>query len=149
MSTIEGLYAQPATGRRSATLLGATRDENALTLPRSESGIKRIKPNNYDDLKLDEFLRLNDTNYEIWRINIIRLFRLCRVEGYVKGTLLCPDPNADLEGAENWAYNDNFTRTLISWNVTPSELVHILACGSVHEMWKNLEDVHVLYLRIH
>jgi hypothetical protein len=73
---------------------------------------------------------------------MISKFQLCGVEGYVNGTIRCPDPAADLEGVENWSCNDNFARVLISWNVTPPEQVHILGCDSAHEMWKNLENVH-------
>ena len=73
---------------------------------------------------------------------MIEKLQSCGVEGYVNGTIRRPDPAADLEGLENWSCNDNLARVLISWNVTPSEQVHILGCDSAHEMWKNLEDVH-------
>ena len=114
------------------------RDEKAL--PRSESGIERIKPSDYDDIiELDESLCLNDTNWLEWRVEMIQIFQVCGVEGYVKGTLLCPDPNVDPEGAENWSYNDTYTRFIISLNVTRSQKKNTLMCNSAHEVWANLE----------
>jgi hypothetical protein len=56
-----------------------------------------------------------------------------------KGTLLCPDPNVDPEGAENWSCNDYYTRVIISLNVTESQKRDILMCNSAHEVWTNLE----------
>lgn len=121
MASVEGSVAQPATGHESATVPD-TRDEKALS--RSESGktgIERIKPSDYDHIiQLDESLCLNDANWVFWRVNIIKILQNCGVQGYVKGTLRCPDPNHDPEGAENWSYNDAYTRLIISINVTSS-----------------------------
>jgi gag-polypeptide of LTR copia-type len=138
MTTVAGSDAQPATGYRSATVPG-TRDEKPLAL--SGSGIERVKPSDYDGIiKLDESLRLNDTNWVFWRVDIIEIFRHCGVEGYVKGTLLRPDPNVDPDGAENWSYNDAYTRFIISLNVTQSQKVNTLMCNSAYEVWAKLED---------
>jgi gag-polypeptide of LTR copia-type len=137
MTSVVGSDARPATGHGSATVPN-TRDEKAL--PRSECGIERIKPSDYDDIiKLDEFLCLNDTNWVFWRVDIIEIFRLCGVEGYVKGTLICPDPNVDPEGAENWSYNDAYTRLIISLNVTQSQKENTLMCKNAHKVWAKLE----------
>ena len=138
MTSVEVSDAQPATGHGSATVPD-TRDEELL--PRSESGIQRIKPSDYDDItELDESLRLNDTNWLEWRVEMIQMFKLCGVEGYVKGTLLCPDRNVDPEGAKDWSYNDSYTRLIISFNVTRSQKEkNTLNCKSAHEVWANLE----------
>jgi hypothetical protein len=139
MTSVESSDAQPATGHRSAATVPDTRDEKVL--PRSESGIERIKPDDYDSIiKLDESLCLNDTNWVFWRVDIIEIFRLCGVEGYVKGTLLCPDPNVDPEGAENWSYNDVYTQFIISLNVTQSQKVNTSMCNNAYEVWAKLED---------
>jgi hypothetical protein len=76
----------------------------------------------------------------VWRGLITSIFRLCGVEAYVKGTLLCPDPKVDPEGAENWSCNDAFSQIIISFNVTQSQRLNISMCNNAHEMWKNLED---------
>ena len=133
-------HPQPAKRQRT-TADPDTRDEKAL--PRSEAGIKQIRksPTNHF-IKLPGSLRLNDTNWDVWRAHMITQFQNCGVEGYVNGTIRCPDPAADLEGVDNWSCNDNFARVLISWNVTPREQVRILGCDSAHEMWNNLEDAH-------
>jgi hypothetical protein len=134
-------YPQPANGQRTAASPGS-RDEKAL--PRSEPGIKQIRTSRFNDyiVKLEDSLRLGNTNWVVWQAHMITKFQRCGVEGYVNGTIPCPDPADDLDGVENWSCNDNFARVLISWNVTASEQVHILGCDSAHEMWKNLEDVH-------
>ena len=140
MTSVEGSDAHPATGHRSA-MVPDTRDENALPRSESQAGIERIKPDDYDDIiKLDEFLCLNDTNWVTWRVHIIKIFRLCGVEEYVKGTLLCPDPKVDPKSAENWSCNDAYTQLIISFNVSQSQRSNTSMCNNAHEMWKNLED---------
>jgi hypothetical protein len=137
MASVEGSDAQPATGHGSATVPD-TRDERALL--RSESGIERIEPDDYDGIiKLDESLCLNDTNWVFWRVEMIETFQLCGLEGYVKGTLLRPDPNVDPEGAVNWSHNDVYTRFIISLNVTKSQKVNTSMCNNAHEVWAKLE----------
>ena len=143
MTSVEGSDAHLATGRRFATVPD-TRDENALPRSESQAGIERIKPGDYDDIiKLDESLCLNDTNWVFWRVEIIEIFGLCGVEGYVKGTLLYPDPNVDPESAEHWSYNDAYTQYIISLNVTQSQKVNTLLCNNAHEVWAKLEDANV------
>ena len=148
MKTVEGTrpfrtqpYPQPGNGQRTAAAPGS-RDEKAL--PRPEPGVRRIRTSHFNDfiLKLEDPLRLGNTNWVVWQTRMITKFNRFGVERYVNGTIPCPDPAADLEGAENWSCNDKFARDLISWNVTASEQVHILGCDSAHKMWKNLEDVH-------
>ena len=135
-------YAQPAKRQKTAFAPApGTQDEKAL--PRSEGGIKQVKKSHFNDfIKLDDSLRLDATNWDVWQAHMITKFQLCGVEGYVNGTIRCPDFATDLEGVENWSCNDNFARVLISWNVTPREQVHILGCNSAREMWINLENVH-------
>jgi hypothetical protein len=141
MTTVVGSDAQPATGHGSATVPADTRDERASPRSLAGSGIlERIKPSDYDDIiKLDEFLCLNDTNWVRWHIEIMNVFRICGVEGYVKGTLPRPDPTVDPEGAESWSYNDAYTRLIISFNVTQSQKSNTSMCKNAHEVWKDLE----------
>jgi len=74
-------------------------------------------------------------------VDINAIIELCGVEGYVKGTLLRPDPNIDPEGAENWSYNDAYTRLIISLNVTQSQKMNTSMCNNAREVWNRLEDV--------
>ena len=96
-----------------------------------------------DFIKLEDSLRLDDRNWVVWRAHMITKFQCCGVEGYVNGTIRCPDPAADLDGMENWSCNDNFARVLISWNVTPLKQVHIMGCDSarISRMSTDLRDV--------
>lgn len=137
MTSVGGSDAQPAsTGNGSAMVPGTLASPHTHT----QSGIERIKPNDYDDIiKLDESLFLNNTNWLEWREDILDIFRVCGVEGYVEGTLLRPDPNLDPEGAENWSHNDSYTRLIISLNVTRSQKENTLMCHSAREVWTNLE----------
>jgi hypothetical protein len=84
---------------------------------------------------------LDDTNWVVWRAHLILKFRCCGVEGYVNGTIPCPDRNVDPKGAENWSYNDAYMQHIILSNVTRSD-VHYLVCDNAHEMWKNLAEDH-------
>lgn len=79
MTSVESSDSQPATGLDFA-MVPDTRGEEVL--PRSESGMERIKPSDYDDIvQLDESLRQNDTNWLEWRSEMIPIFELCGVEG--------------------------------------------------------------------
>lgn len=72
---------------------------------------------------------------------MILKFRCCGIEGYVNGTIPCPDRNVDPKGAKNWSHNDAFMQHIILSNVA-SEEVHYLGCDSAYEMWKNLAEAH-------
>ena len=132
-SVEEGSDTQPATSHESA-MVSDTMDEEAL--PHSQPGIKRIKPRT---IKLDESLCLNDTNWAAWRVRMANIFRVCGVEGYVNGTLLCPDYNVDPEGARNWSFNDIYTQMIISLNMTRPQRKKTWMCDNAHEEWAILE----------
>jgi hypothetical protein len=85
---------------------------------------------------------LNDTNWVAWYVHITKILKMCGVEGYVKGTLICPDHNVDSEGARKWSSNDAYAQVIISMNVSPSEYTNIPMCDNAHEMWENLECAH-------
>jgi hypothetical protein len=139
MTSVQGSDAQPATSHVTVSAtVSDTRDEKAL--PRSWSGIERIKPSDYYHIiQLDEPLRLDDANWVFWRVDMLKIFQICGLEGYVKGTLRCPDPSGDPEGAENWSYNDAYTQFIISLNVTQSQKENTLMCNNAHEVWAKLE----------
>ena len=65
---------------------------------------------------------------------MILIFRVCKVEEYIKGTLLCPDPNVDPEGASNWSYNDAYTHLIIFMSHNDGVVVLM----DVHEIQKSL-----------
>ena len=132
---------RPDKRQRTATA-PATRGKKALPHSGPAGGIVKKKSQFNDLIKLEDSLRLDNTNWVAWQAHMFTMLQCYGVEGYVNETIRCPDPAVDLDGVWNWSCNDNFARVLISWNVTPPEQVHILGCDSAHEMWKNLKDVH-------
>jgi gag-polypeptide of LTR copia-type len=61
---------------------------------------------------------------------------------YVDGTVKQPSSARDPVGAENWHFNDTYTRVLIGRNIAASEKCHIRGCETAHDMWTNLQKVH-------
>ena len=61
---------------------------------------------------------------------------------YVDGTIKWPSSTRDPVSAENWHFNDTYTRVLIAKNIAQSEKCHIQGCESAHDMWNNLRKIH-------
>ena len=70
------------------------------------------------------------------------LFKLVKVNGYVYGTIECPNADEDPLGADNWEYNDTYAQIMISINVAQSEKMHTSGANSAHRMWLNLQSMH-------
>jgi hypothetical protein len=142
MTTCSHPQLEPAKRQKTAAGPSGTRAEEALPR-RSEADIVQEMKSHFNDfIKLEGSLRLDETNWAVWRAQMIRKFNRCGVVGYVNGTSRCPDNLADREAVGSWTRNDNLARVLISWNVTLPEQVKIMECRSAHEMWKSLEIYH-------
>ena len=85
---------------------------------------------------------LNDTNWAIWKTRMRRMFKQCRVSGYVYGDIERPDPALDPVGAENWDLNDNYAGMLIFENISIPQTIHVGQDLTAHQMWSNLEAIH-------
>ena len=72
-------------------------------------------------------------------------FKLCRLIGYIDGTIVHPDPHVDAEGAENWDMNDILAQKLIQGSTADKQVIHTNALHSAKEMWNNLESVYQLH----
>lgn len=70
------------------------------------------------------------------------ILTVCGLTEYVKGEIWRPDPTIDSNGANNWAFNDNYAKNLIKNNIGPSQMVHIGQCTTAHEVWRDLVAVH-------
>jgi gag-polypeptide of LTR copia-type len=77
-----------------------------------------------------------------WQARMTHMLRMCGVDEYVDGQIQCPDPTIDPEGAENWAFNDDYAKRLIRKNILYTQTVHVSRCVTAHEMWRNLKAVH-------
>lgn len=102
--------------------------------------IEKIKAGAPSITKLTE--PLSENNWIAWRERMKRVFRYCRVEEYITGTIYRPEEDEDVVGAKSWDYNDNYAQMMIVNNITSSEMVHIGQCANAKAMWDNLEAVH-------
>ena len=78
---------------------------------------------------------LNDTNWAIWKTRMRRMFKQCRVSGYVYGDIKRPDPTFDPVGAENWDLNDNYAGMLIFENISIPQTIHVGQDLTAQQMW--------------
>ena len=115
-------------------------NQSAQTVPRRprrvETSIARLRA------KVIRTNPLDDANWTHWRMKMTPILTMCGVKGYVEGQIQCPDPTVDPDGANNWAFNDNYAKHLIGMNIGPTQVVHVSRCATAHEMWRNLKDVH-------
>jgi len=51
--------------------------------------------------KSSEILDNQSKNWSAWSQSMVLLFKLFKVQDYVQGKVTCPDPQDNLEGAEN------------------------------------------------
>ena len=86
--------------------------------------------------------RLTGPNWVTWRVHMMSLLALCKVESYVCGEINQPNKEEDPVGYENWRKNDNYTKHLITQNVADKPLVHIQHGSSSYTAWHNLEAIY-------
>ena len=103
--------------------------------------IQRIKPKDWSgEHKITNLLR--EENWQSWRDDISLTFDVCCLQGYVNGTLKCPDPITDPIGADNWTYNDKYTQKVIRDRQSDGQKYHTSHCKTAKEMWTNLKAIH-------
>jgi len=85
---------------------------------------------------------LDDENWQVWRDDIDLAFNVCGLRGYVNGEIPCPDAGSDPVGADNWQYNDDYTKKVIRDRVSRGQKHHLTNCKTAHEMWSNLKAIH-------
>src|SRR6266850_7316233 len=85
---------------------------------------------------------LNGENWAPWCARTLPVLKLWGLEGYIRGRIKRLDPAEDPEGADNWKTNDALAGCLIVNNITDPEALHVLGCGTSHELWQRLEAVH-------
>ena len=85
---------------------------------------------------------LTSPNWVTWRVHMMSLFALCKVELYVREELERPNIILDPIGYQNWTKNDNYTHHLITQNVSDEVLVHIQQGATSSIVWKNLASIY-------
>jgi len=92
--------------------------------------------------KAGETLDCHAKNWSSWSQSMALLFKLFKVQEYVLGKIVCPDPKDDAQSAENWMYNDTLAQLLITSNISPVERVHTNSCPTANCMWLSLQSMH-------
>jgi gag-polypeptide of LTR copia-type len=82
-----------------------------------------------------------DTNYNVWKGQMMLTLEICGVKKYAMGTEEKPDVEADRQGSNNWEFNDHYTRGLIINNVTQGVKHHISTCKTAKDMWSSLAAI--------
>jgi hypothetical protein len=88
--------------------------------------IYKMKAHSPTSVKMPE--HLDDTNWGIWRQRMTHSLSFYRVEGYLYGIPVCPSNDDESDDLENWEHNDQFIQTVITMNITSSEMAHISRC---------------------
>ena len=105
--------------------------------------IKRIQVSDLAGVaKIEETLSAKSKNWTAWNQSMHLMLDIVDASKYVDGTIKRPSSARDPVGAENWHFNDTYTRVLIAKNIAQSEKCHIQGCESAHDMWNNLRKIH-------
>ena len=131
---------------------GHTPTQTASSFPNEEEGwhvplrlpsVQRIRATESAAMfRTGELLDNKINNWPSWSQAMNLLFKLVKVNGYVYGTVECPDVDEDPVGADNWEYNDTYAQIMISINVAQTEKMHTSGANSAHRMWLNLQSMH-------
>ena len=100
---------------------GSRRHEEETSIRRLHAWVIRTDP-------------LDDANWISWRKSMNRILTMCGLEGYVKGEIRRPDPTTDPNGANNWAFNDNYAKDLIRknrWSTLVDDVLTPTKCGDL------------------
>jgi hypothetical protein len=103
--------------------------------------IKEVPINkNTTATKVNEYL--NDLNWTVWHKRIVIILRLCKVLGYINGTIKHFPVKEDPLSADVWTHNDMYTIFLIICNIELDQMIHINGSNNFYSMWNNLIAVH-------
>lgn len=73
---------------------------------------------------------------------MMSLLMWCEVEPYIWGAIPQPSKEEDPLGHRNWQNNDNYTKHLITQNITDEPLVYIQHGSSSYTAWWNLKAIY-------
>ncbi|XP_020693857.1 uncharacterized protein LOC110107804 [Dendrobium catenatum] len=108
----------------------------AITIPPS---LKFLMSN----LKLIVHTQLTIDNYAIWRLHIYKAFAANGFDGYITGSLLCPQEPSESSSISSdyklWKLVDQNLISAIFSTISPLVLPYILYLKTSHETWTALE----------
>lgn len=112
--------------------------------PAEEAGaptVARIRPKDWSS-EHETYNLLAEDNWQSWRDDILLTLRICGLGDYVNGTIKCPDVATDPVGADNWEYNDTYTKKVIRDRLSQGQKFYTSNCETAEEMWSNLKAIH-------
>jgi hypothetical protein len=72
-------------------------------------------------MKMEKVLSKRAKNWWSWSQSMWIMFDINKLTRYINGTIHCPNPRRDPVSANNWQYNDSYTRMIIRNNIATSE----------------------------
>lgn len=85
--------------------------------------------------------KLDDSNYEGWRIQMKSVLVHSELWSYVSGGIARPD-DANAETLATWVTKDEKALATILLSVKTSQLLHVKHCTTSTSAWKKIEEVH-------
>ena len=68
---------------------------------------------------------LNSPNWMVWCKQMYTMLQLCKVYEYMQGEVQKPNTLIDPQGARNWSKNDNYTKHLLTLNISTTEMMNL------------------------
>ena len=88
-----------------------------------EEFIEEIKPSKYMNMAtLKESHHLEENNWANWSRCMIPILKVCKVWGYINGTIDCLNERINQKSASNWDVNDELAKLIILQNVKATQL---------------------------
>lgn len=104
-------------------------------------------------------IRLDSTNFTIWKSLMTTIFRAHNLLGYVDGSIKSPEkfirndagePTAAISPSyETWMAHDAGVMVLIHATLSNSALSHIIGCDTARDLWLKLEEDFLTLLNFH
>ncbi|KAK9130616.1 hypothetical protein Sjap_011103 [Stephania japonica] len=90
-------------------------------------------------------MKLDRSNFLIWKAMVLPLFRGCRLDGHLLGTIVCLPEILEETGSSNPEYEEWYARDqfCLGWLISAiSKEVASVVVGAknAREAWRNIED---------
>jgi hypothetical protein len=89
-------------------------------------------------IKLASDEHLTSTNWVVWREHMFTMLDLCEVYEYTQGLAVKPNSLMDPQGARNWTKNNNYTKHLLTSNITVTEMMNLGQLLTSFDCWNHL-----------
>lgn len=89
-----------------------------------------------------EVLAKSRNNWPRWHRRVIQCLQMVNLEGYLHGSIPCPDRRVDPFGAINWQANDKAVTAFIGLKSSEEEQAFIQGMATAEEVWDSLRARH-------